>query len=305
MILDFSEIPPAKGGSVGADTFEQFSAELLRFIGYEEVRGPSRGPDGGKDLIVEEVRKGISRNTRIRWLVSCKHFIHSGKAVGVSDESDIADRVNQHKCAGFLGIYSTLPSTALEERLQQQPFESQILTPEQVEKYLLDSPEGIKIAERFFPRSIGSWSRENPKPAELFAEKIDVCCEYCGRNLLEEGANGIFVLLYKYNGDRKRVTGFHVVCKGDCDRQLTHRVRKPGEIDGWDDIDDLKIPVVYLRKMFSIMNSLRAGETWDDDVYAKLRRFLTEMARYTMRSLTQKERETVSHLKVLWDTGLF
>jgi hypothetical protein len=45
-------------------------------------------------LIVEEVCKGISRNTKIRWLVSCKHFIHSGKAVGVKDESDISDRVN-------------------------------------------------------------------------------------------------------------------------------------------------------------------------------------------------------------------
>ena len=129
MILDFSEIPLAKGGSVGSDTFEQFAAELLKLIGYEEVRGPSRGPDGGKDLIVEEVRRGISRNTKIRWLVSCKHFFHSGKAVGVSDESGISDRVNQHKCAGFLGVYSTLPSTALEERLQQQPFESQLLTP--------------------------------------------------------------------------------------------------------------------------------------------------------------------------------
>ena len=74
MILDFSEIPLAKGGSVGSDTFEQFAAEFLKLIGYEDVRGPSRGADGGKDLIVEEVRRGISRNTKVRWLVSCKHF---------------------------------------------------------------------------------------------------------------------------------------------------------------------------------------------------------------------------------------
>jgi hypothetical protein len=304
LILDFSEIPPAKGGSVGADTFEQFAAELLKHIGYEEVRGPSRGPDGGRDLIVEEVRKGISRNTKVRWLVSCKHFVHGGKAIGVSDESDISDRVNQHKCSGFLGVYSTLPSTALEERLQQQPFEVQLLTPEQIEKYLLDSSEGIKLAERFFPKSIRDWSTENPKPADLFLEGIDVRCECCERNLLEEGANGIFVVLYKYD-DRKRITGFHVVCKGDCDRQLTNRVRKPGEIDGWDDIDDLKIPIVFLRKVFGVMNSLRNGETWDEEAYTKYRRFLTGMARYAMRSLTQAEKEKVSGLKILWDTGLF
>jgi len=155
MILDFSEIPPAKPGSAGSDTFEQFAEELLKLMGYEVIRGPSRGPDGGKDLIVEEVRKGISRSTRVRWLVSCKHFIHGGKAVGVNDESDISDRVNQHKCAGFLGVYSTLPSTSLDERLQQQPFEYQLLSPEQIEKYLLDNPQGIKLAERFFPESEG------------------------------------------------------------------------------------------------------------------------------------------------------
>jgi hypothetical protein len=116
LLLDFSEIPQAKGGSTGSDAFEQFTAELLKLMGYKEVRGPSRCPDGGRDLIVEEIRKGISKNTKIRWLVSCKHFAHSGKSVGVGDESDISDRINQHKCDGFLGVYSTLPSTSLEER---------------------------------------------------------------------------------------------------------------------------------------------------------------------------------------------
>jgi hypothetical protein len=305
LVLDFSEIPPAKSGSAGSDTFEQFTAELLKLIGFEEVRGPSRGPDGGKDLIVEEVRRGISRNTRIRWLVSCKHFIHSGKAVGVSDEPDISDRVNQHRCEGFLGVYSTVPSTALEERLQQQPFEFQLLTPEQIEKYILDNLQGIKLAERFFPKSIKHWSRENPRPAELFSDKIDICCECCGRNLLEEGANGIYVVLSRDDGDLQKITGVHFACKGDCDRQLTRRVRKPGEVDGWDDIDNLKIPVVFLRKVFGIINSLRAGESWEDEPFEKFRHFLTEMARYAMRPLTEREKEEIKHLKVLWDTGLF
>jgi hypothetical protein len=208
VILDFSEIPPAKGGSADSDRFEQFAAELLKLIGYEVVRGPSRGPDGGKDLIVEEVRKGISRNTKIRWLVSCKHFIQSGKAVGVTDEPNISERLNQHKCAGFLGVYSTLPSTALEERLHQQPFESQLLTPEQVEKYILDDPQGIKLAERFFPESIKRWSRENPRPAELFSGEIDINCDHCGRNLLEESAKGIYIIRYRYGEHKKNSPGF-------------------------------------------------------------------------------------------------
>lgn len=155
-----------------------------------------------------------------------------------------------------------MPSTSLEERLQHQLFESQLITPEQIEKYILDNPQGIKLAERFFPESIKRRSRENPRPAELYSDKIDICCEYCGRDLLEEGAKGMYVVLSRYDGDQKKITGVYFVCKGDCDRQLTHRVRKAGEVDGWDDIDDLKIPVVFLRKVFGIMNSFRAGEAW-------------------------------------------
>jgi Restriction endonuclease len=225
LVLDFSEIPTAKGGSAGSDAFEQFASELLKHIGHTEVRGPSRGPDGGRDLIVEEVRKGISRDSKIRWLVSCKHFVHGGRAVGVKDESDISDRVNQHGCSGFLGIYSTLPSTALEERLKQQSFEYQLLTPEQIEKYLLDSPEALKLAERFFPESMKNWSRENPKPAVLFRDTIEVRCENCGRDLLDGPKKGIYVVLYRYEEKQKIISGVHFVSKGNCDRQLIPSVR--------------------------------------------------------------------------------
>jgi hypothetical protein len=60
-----------------------------------------------------------------------------------------------------------------------------------------------------------------------------------------------------------------------------------------------------LRKVFGVMNSLRIVETWEEEAYEKFRRFLTAMARYSMRSLTQNEKEEVRRLKVLWDTGLF
>jgi hypothetical protein len=190
--------------------------------------------------------------------------------------------------------------------LQQQPIEFQLLTPEQIEKYILDSLEGIKLAERFFPQSIKRWSKENPKPAELFSDKIEIRCECCRRNLLEEGANGIYVIFSIYQeNDQKKFTRVHFVCKGDCDRQLTDHLRSAGEVDGWDDINDLKIPVVFLRKIFGVINSLQAGETWDEEALKKFLHFLVEMARYSMRSLTERENEKLKHLAVLWDAGFF
>jgi len=51
-ILDFKEIPLAHISDGYPDAFELFTREVLALIGYDIVADPARGPDGGKDLIV-------------------------------------------------------------------------------------------------------------------------------------------------------------------------------------------------------------------------------------------------------------
>jgi len=60
MILDFKEIPEANRGTGLQDTFELFTRDFLSFLGYRIVQDPDRGADGKKDLIVDEVIKGIT-----------------------------------------------------------------------------------------------------------------------------------------------------------------------------------------------------------------------------------------------------
>ena len=55
-VLNFKEIPEAHKGSGLQDTFELFARDFLVFMGYTIVVDPSRGADGGSDLIVEEKR---------------------------------------------------------------------------------------------------------------------------------------------------------------------------------------------------------------------------------------------------------
>lgn len=93
------------------DDWEFFSLDFLNSLGYMIVRYPSRGPDGGRDGLVS-----INGKT---YLVSCKHYAESGKAVGVNDEHSILDRMVQHGATGFVGVYSTMLSTGLDERFQQ------------------------------------------------------------------------------------------------------------------------------------------------------------------------------------------
>lgn len=166
-VLDFKEIPtPARGAE--RDQFELFACEFLEYLGFRTIVGPDRGPDAGRDLIVEEVRAGIAGETRLRWLVSCKHNAHTGASVTPEDERDIHDRVATHNCNGFLAFYSTIPSSGLAAKLNAaNPFEVQVYNAELIERELLKSSAGLQLARRFFPKSFAAWGKEHPALAHL------------------------------------------------------------------------------------------------------------------------------------------
>ena len=92
----------------------------------------------------------------MKWLVSCKHYAHSGNSVGRTDEEDILDRLAEHECKGFIGIYSTIPSSGLEQKLQRlqntKGLIFRIYSSEEIERLLLDTAEGFRLAKRFFPK---------------------------------------------------------------------------------------------------------------------------------------------------------
>lgn len=93
------------------EEWEFFAIDFLSSIGFTIERFPSRGQDTGRDGLV-------SLNHNI-YLVSCKHYLASNKAVGLPDEPSIIDRIVQNSANGFIGFYSTLLSTSLDERFIQ------------------------------------------------------------------------------------------------------------------------------------------------------------------------------------------
>jgi len=247
MILDFKEIPKADKGTGLQDTFELFTRDFLSFLGYRIVQDPDRGADGKKDLIVDEIITGITSEYTIRWLVSCKHFAHSGNSVKDSDEINISDRLKQHHCDGFMGVYSTLAATSLSGLLQGQE-KFVIFDHEKIESYLLNSLEGHKIACRYFPISFKKFQIENPTPAKIFGEESKISCDCCGRNLLLEGEHGNYVLLKEDYGDMgysKKYKDMYFACCGKCDKKLKNDYQKKGLYDsGWESIDDLCNPTI-------------------------------------------------------------
>lgn len=156
--LDFTEIAPAHEGAQ-RDQFELFARDVLEAFGFEILKGPDRGPDAGRDLIVRERRTGVGGTTILDWLVSCKHKAHSGNAVFESDDRNLRDRIETHNCQGIIAFYSTVPSSTLATHFTslEQKYPVLILDAERIESQLLGEPKGRVVAARYFPRSYPKW----------------------------------------------------------------------------------------------------------------------------------------------------
>ena len=173
MSFDFKEIAQANTGSGDQDLFELFCRDFLSKLGFEILENPSRGSDGGlgKDLIVIERKNGYTGIDEVQWLVSCKHFAHSGKSVGTEDEKEITDRVIATGSDGFMGFYSTLPSSGLNAKFQGIKENSNIsvfyFDRAKIEEELTEKDYLVKLALRYFPKSTSKW-------LEAIKLKIDV-----------------------------------------------------------------------------------------------------------------------------------
>lgn len=308
-ILNFKEIPEANKPSGLQDTFELFARDFLAFIGYKIITDPDRGADGGVDFIIEEKRTGVGGETIIRWLVSCKHKAHSGKAVSPIDDGNIIDRVATHKCHGFIGFYSTLASSGLSGILEglKDRIEYQIFDKEKIERELIHSSRGLEIADRYFPKSLNDWKTENPEPAKIFVEDPSLQCKVCQNELLyQQKDKGVITLWQRKRTDYETEPEYFEyifwTCRGNCDQILQQQIRKLTNnslIDGWQDIGDVMVPSVFIRWAISIMNEMRSGTIYSDEAFSDLKKFLMNVYPFACRHLTEKEKERVQSLMMI------
>jgi hypothetical protein len=257
----------------------------------------------GKDLLILERRKGVGGETIVRWLVSCKHKVHSGRSVSLDDEQNIVERVEGKKCNGFLAFYSTLPSSSLATRLNElrSKFEIQIFDSALIEKHLL-AENGIAVAARYFPGSTNRWKNLHPRAANIFSETETLECEVCGENLLTPSPSGIFVLWENSETKLERgdeILDAHWCCKGRCDRVLERRMRTkhgPNVVDGWEDIPDLCVPLIYLRKLMAFFNGFQNGDQWSPEAFEKLKKVLIVVYQHVARDASSEEQERIKEL---------
>lgn len=127
------------------------------------------------------------------------------------------------------------------------------------------------------------------KPVSLFNNQSVLECENCGKDLFENPSMSIVVF------DKKEdvISNIHTCCKGECDRVLKAEKRSEGYTDGgWKDITDFMNPILYLKQIMAMMNSMQSQFTLTDDAMEKYKDILLATAPYVMREPAEKEKET-------------
>ncbi len=310
-LLDFKEIPKANEGGGFQDEFELFARDFFEKLGFQIEEGPDRGIDGGRDIIVIEKRTGSLGDTIVRWLVSCKHKAHGGSSVLENDEEDIAGRVDQFGCTGFIGFYSTIPSSGLNKKINslKSRFEICIFDHEKIEKILIDNSEMDSIIKRYFPVSYEKLIKQ-VGPSMIYGKYYPLKCEVCGKDLIKKGVAdnylGIVVLVqdmdyFDENNGGEKIVQVYCTCKGKCDYIMESRL-KGHVITQWQDISDLTIPYQYLKWVMGILNQIREGcVIYTDEAFEQIKVVSLSIAQVVMRQPSVKEMQRVRTLMELPD----
>ena len=291
-MIDWTEV-------TDGDAWELFARDFLVAIGYVIEVGPSRGADGGRDLIVCEQLKGVASSQKFSWLVSCKHYATRGRSVGRKDEMDILDRVKQHKADGFFGFYSTVASTGLLDRLKELKSSGGITDYLVYDHRIVEgyfARDGMsKIAMQHFPKGYSAL-----RPIQtIFAEYLPLNCEICGKDVLltsfTKQYSAIVVHAQKMGQPYPPpIESVHVCCKGDCDRTITIRLRNQGYMTAWEDIGDLLNPLGFLKNMITYMNQLYSGKwKYSEKAHDTMKEVYMRIAQRTLRELSREDRKRV------------
>lgn len=297
--INFKEIPEAHISSGLQDTFELFARDfLVDVLKFEIISEPSRGADGGKDLLVREKQLGTLSNTEKTWLVSCKHKAHSGSSVSTTDENNITDRLMEYKANGFIGFYSTLPSSGLNNRLDaaRHSYAIEIFDSSKIEDYIIKNKR-FELFKRYFPSSYSRWNEIEGKhlPTKLTSLYQPLRCEVCGTDLLsvKKSPNynhGIIGFVRSMSGDDDQYIDCYVACTGDCDRKISAHQRSLGNFTDWDSLSDLLMPTYYLQKYMAILNLLYEGDfNFSEEAFTKYKHILISIGQMVFRYQSEED----------------
>lgn len=300
-MIDFKEISDG-------DAWEAFCRDYLVALGLVVEIPPARGPDGGLDLLVREQLHGSLASRQFKWLVSCKHYATSGKAVGTADETNINDRLTQHKADGFIGFYSTMASAALVTRLKE------LRNDEKIEAY--EIYDGNRIQNGFHNIGLSGvllqhlpLSHTSLRPIHPLLGKYEpLPCEVCNKDLLRESVSGRtrgnIIFASRLDDEITTVESVHFVCKGNCDTRMEASLLRRDLATSWDDISDYCNPLIFIRRVTGYINEMRnTPATYADTAHDQLIQFYITMSQRTLRQTNDEDRVALTNAMEIDEMG--
>ena len=302
--IDFCEIPEAHIASGGQDLFELFARDFLtEILNFRILSEPSRGADGGKDILAEEKLFGTLSDNRTVWLVSCKHKAHSGRSVTPDDETNITDRLAQFNADGFIGFYSTLPSSGLNARFDsyKSKYKFQVFDKEKIESFILNKKR-YELFQRYFPKSYSKWvETENKRlPSKILASYEPLKCAVCGIDLLDPENEDHGIVGFVTDPKTHKCIHCYTACRGDCDDKMDAHYAALRQYTAWNDINDLLIPTLFLQKNMAIINQLHNGALeFEDEGLEEYKQILIRISQYVFRHQSEAELRRIQQLSIL------
>lgn len=295
-MINYKEIPTG-------ELWELFCRDFLMELGFVIESSPDRGSDNGKDLLVSEFHAGKFSNYHFRWLVSCKHYAVSQKSVTENDEQNIIERLNHFKADGFIGFYSTIASSNLNDRLRALKENNsirdfKIMDGALIEQRLLQVGFSTLML-RYLPQS-----HKNIRPVtKIYGSYHPITCKHCGKDLLQnlhtEDYSAIVCFVYNLRNPEMLIEDIYFSCKGICDDYLEERLPE-SLTTNWEDIQDHAIPAFFLKFVFSLMNSIRSGKyKFTDESYNILKNYILALSQKCLRDTNEREYDRIKDLIAL------
>ncbi|VWL84965.1 restriction endonuclease [Oceanivirga miroungae] len=175
---------------IDPNDWELFAEDFFSNFGYKILSRAAVGQDGGKDLIIEKDGDKI--------LVSCKRY---SKSVGLKDEINIIDRMEQHDCNVFLGFYSSNVSQGLHDRINSMNSNNRqinYLNGSNIYDYMKKMP--ADVLEKYFEEP----HKLSKEFGEIFSN-AELLCEGCHGNILEVNMRYSSEIGFDINYDEKEI----------------------------------------------------------------------------------------------------
>ncbi|MCA1370228.1 restriction endonuclease [Bradyrhizobium sp. BRP14] len=298
-MIDYNEIGDG-------ERWEAFAHDYLLALGFVVEVPPGRGPDGGRDILIKETLQGRLASRTFTWLVSCKHYAGSGKAVGTDQEIGITDRIAHHQADGFIGFYSTVASAALVERLRTLREQAKIADFKIYDGSHIESGfhniglSGVLL--KHLPASHTTLRPIHP----LLGKYKPLECEICGTDLLKRSVKGenLGVMVFGHSG-HDRIETLQFVCRGECDQKMSARIRARGLNDGWNDVSDFCNPLIFLGHMISYINETRSDpQRYSDAAHKRMLELFQAVSQRTLRQTSDEDRQAYFDADMLSRMGV-